>query len=481
MWRFVLSLLLLTLVSGCAPKNRRKLIVLLSVDTLNQSALRAFDPNAPELPNLDQFSRQSVRYANAYSSASWTLPAHASLLTGLYPDRHGLTTGPWASSNGKGEHLQLSQTIWTLANSLRQGGYQTVAFTDEVFVSSRFGLDTGFDRYDKKANSTFGRSLKVPRDGRRSRVAGAALFDRAIALLSERQSDSPPLFLFLHTYAVHDYSVKRSWDTRDLGHEGKEDYYYQCLIGAQTCTDEDWKWLSSLYTAELVHLDKGFGRLLDAIETTGQRDKSIIILVSDHGEGFDPELQRISHGGRLHEDLVRIPVLVQAPGGKAGVRHAPISLVDIAPTILELVGLTAPGDVDGRAFTESLYRDGDVQPRTLFAMEHAYWWKDGTRQRSEKIRKKPVSLAVIEGDTWYIRGVTGEQLYDMKTDPAQLNNQAALITHIQQLEDLRATAGRRGTVTKDQRLLPEDQHLMEQLRSLGYLHGGRSSPKPDSR
>jgi arylsulfatase A-like enzyme len=197
----VAALLVVAGVTYWSGTKSARNVIVLSVDTLSVSALKAFNPAAAELANLDDFSGESLRFVNAYSPASWTLPAHGSLLSGLYPDRHGAVD----------PRTKISSRVTTLAMYLNEAGFETVAFTDGAYVDYEYGFNAGFDRYDDwVADPEWRINLTLPRDGKRDPVSGANLFDRAIAYLSDHQTGQLPFFLFLHTYAVHDYFIVRS-------------------------------------------------------------------------------------------------------------------------------------------------------------------------------------------------------------------------------------------------------------------------------
>jgi arylsulfatase A-like enzyme len=143
--------------------------VLISIDTLSRSALSSFDSSATARPALDALARESVRFTRAYSTAAWTLPAHASLLTGLYPDRHGATTFD----------VGIEPSAPTLAERLRAAGYETVAFTNGGLVSDWFGLGRGFERYDERVEpGAASAAIDLPRDGRSVDIPGMRLFER---------------------------------------------------------------------------------------------------------------------------------------------------------------------------------------------------------------------------------------------------------------------------------------------------------------
>src|SRR5262249_20294167 len=167
---------------------------LISVDTLRRDALNAFDADAAPLANLDAFAAESVRFERAASAASWTLPAHGSLLTGLYPERHGATD----------PRVAIATDVPTLAEQFRAGGYETIGLTQGGYVGRRFGFDRGFDRY-----------VDDPSSFPDTADALHSTFDEAAALVA-RRTDPRPLFLFLHTFSVHDYFMLRAFSVAQL-------------------------------------------------------------------------------------------------------------------------------------------------------------------------------------------------------------------------------------------------------------------------
>jgi len=186
----------LALACGWLGRARPRNVVPISVDTLGRGSLRPFRRDAAELPNLDGFAHRSVIFESALSPAAWTLSAHASLLTGVYPDRHGATD----------PRRRIAPKRPTLAQELRQAGLETGAFTDGGYVDRRFGFAAGFDRYDNWGRDPDRRpGLSVPRGGAPDPQPGSTLFDRPIDHLAQRHLGDPPFFLFLRTYAVHDH------------------------------------------------------------------------------------------------------------------------------------------------------------------------------------------------------------------------------------------------------------------------------------
>jgi len=198
----------------------------------------------------------------------------------------------------------------------------------------------------------------------------------------------------------------------------------------------------------------------------GLWDTSLIVFTADHGEGFDPARGRMHHGGRLHEDLLRVPLWVHGPGLAAHDVQEPVSLVDVMPTLLELAGAPIPSDLDGRSFARTLRGDPPARrARPLYASEYYYAWWHGARIQTDRIRTSPNALAVIEGDRWFLWSPRDEELYDIASDPHQQHNLAGT-TNATELRGL-AEARRVGRVATP-RIERMDESLRAQLEALGY-------------
>jgi arylsulfatase A-like enzyme len=420
-------------VSGRHPN-----LVVISIDTLRATSLRAFSAGAAKLPNLEAFASRSVRCSHAHTTAPWTLPAHASLLTGLYPDRHGATH----------TDLRIASPEPTLAETLRAAGFENVAFTDGGYLDQGFGFDRGFHTYDE--GGTLGGDRYPRRKG-----GGVDAFRRARAFLAERSSDAP-LFLFLHTFVLHDYfksgAVRRG-------------FALKCLLGQRACSTETWQQLESMYAARLTRLDRDFGMLMEALDRLAADAPTLVVLVSDHGEGFDHRRGRIHHAGRLHSDQLRVPVLLHGPDLVPGELESPVSLVDIMPTALEILGVEGVDGLDGRSLVSAI-RGEPLPPRQLFAMDHQFSWNAGARRTESTPRSDPWSIAVIDGESWYIDGPQGEELYDTARDPGLTAPLAINGVGVA----LRSIAAERRMANRghgDPR--PIDPKLKEDLRALGYV------------
>ena len=444
--RFLLALSLL-LLGACGGGGGGPNVILISVDTLRRDALRAYEPSVAPLEHLDRFAAECVRYENGLSVASWTLPAHASLLTGVYPDLHGATD----------RRVTLTGEVDTLAATLAGQGYETVAFTGGGFLDAKYGLGRGFARYEAKTHGK-----QDPAEDMQG------LLGRVRGFLAGRGESRRPLFLFLHTYAVHNYYDARAEAARlaDVAAPRGRKHYVDCVLGRQSCGEASWEELERLYRAELELFDQGFGELVAALDSAGLWKDSLVLLVSDHGEGFEPARARIHHGGRLHRDQLAIPFLVRAPGAAPRAEAAPVSLVDVMPTVLELAGAPPRAALDGRSLAANLRSGAPLEARALLAMEHYFAWDGGKRATAEDVKVLPLELAVIDPEGWYITGAGADQLY-APGDAAQRENrcdEAAAAAY-------RARSGQRPFPRAESAAAEEDEGLGHSLDVLGYGGG----------
>jgi arylsulfatase A-like enzyme len=428
--------------TACKSRPAAPNVVLVSIDSLGAKWLSP-PPGEVGPVALAALAQQGVSFTRAYSPASWTLPAHASLFTGLYPDRHGATD----------ERRQLSPDAPTLAETLKRLGYRTVAFTDGGFLHSVFGMARGFDRYDEHDSS--GRAVPVPRDGAPHPRTRHATFDRALAYLEAPEVRREPLFLFLHTYALHDFYLPRQAADGDA---------LPCLLGRTECDDAQWGELQDRYRSELARVDVAMGRLVQAIRRL--RGPTLLIVLGDHGEGLDPRIGSLHHGGNLDPSLLHVPLLVVGPAVRPLAVTDPVSLVDVFPTIVELVGGKPPTDVDGRSLRGAL-GGRPLGPRVLLAMEHSFSWTEGGIHMAPEARVEPTLKAVTDGKLWLVTGGNnGEVAYsldDKDGTPRRIPPDGVP-------EALRRRLLARGRVAGEGTAQPPlSESVREQLRALGYV------------
>jgi arylsulfatase A-like enzyme len=371
------------------------------------------------------------------------------MLTGLYPHRHGATD----------PRVLMSPEVATLAETLRGAGYETLAVTGGGFLGADYGLERGFDEYDAwlLEDGTFAEAAAEP-------------FDRAIAKLRERKTQERPLFMFVHTFSVHDYFFLHEWAVRGLaGPPARQPGdYRQCLLGTLACDDADWQTLRALYAAEVQHVDAAFGAFMTALGEARLLDRAVVVVTSDHGEGLDPARRRIHHGGRLETDVVRVPLLIRAPGAAPRTIDAPVSLVDLFPTLADAAGVAVPRGLDGLSLLPSL--SGGAPPpadRALIAEEHAFAWWSGVRVQTQSVQAEPLARAVARGDRWYIDHLDDGVVYD--TSPGA-DETRPLAAEDPSRAALRSIADARIAARVETPPHERTEELEAQLRALGYAH-----------
>jgi arylsulfatase A-like enzyme/Tfp pilus assembly protein PilF len=302
-------LVLALLIAACRETPRHPPnVLLITVDTFRADRL------GRNTPALTALARESIRFDSAGSPVPLTLPAHASLMSGLLPLHHGMR------NNGIGVFPAAHQT---LAERFGSSNYRTGAFVGSFILDHRFGLDRGFERYDDEIVRNVTDSSGTFDAERR----GSEVVDRALAWL--RQTDARPFFAWVHLYDAHaPYAPPPPYP--------------------QT------------YDGEVAYVDAQIARLLGAID----RGNTIIAIVGDHGEALG-EHGELTHGLLLYEPTLHVPMIIAAPSLAPRVIRTPVSTIDLAPTIASLAGVAFANPVDGRDL--DLRTGREPQPMTMYA------------------------------------------------------------------------------------------------------------------
>jgi arylsulfatase A-like enzyme len=284
--------------------------VLIDIDTLRADRLSCYGSERPTSPALDAFAADGAAvFLDASSTAPWTLPATASMLTGLSPNQHGAVM----------EEQAIAASVPSLAQLLREAGYETRALTAGGYLLPGFGFDAGFDAYTCRAGW----------------VPDAAEVE---ALLTDRRSDRP-LFLFVHTYMVH---APYSADTRFLDETSRRSAFVGRAItrddvigpvndGKLVLGEGDQRYVENLYEAGIARMDDSLGRVLDAIDRAVPRSHVLVLITSDHGEelfehggaGAPADPVRGSAPRPAHRPIPGRPAGRTAPGAREPARHRP--------------------------------------------------------------------------------------------------------------------------------------------------------------
>ncbi len=397
-------------------------VLLITLDTTRADRLGCYGYAAALTPTLDQLASEGVLFERAYSPAPLTLPVHATLFTGLYPPEHGLRT------NGRGK---LDPSLPTLAKSLVERGYDTGAFVASFVLDAKFGLDPGFTTYDDDLSSG-----EPTEDALHRQRDGAVVVDSALRWLSNLREK--PFFCWVHLYDPH------------LPYQPREDEFGD-------------RFRHSPYDAEIAYADQQIARLLAHLRETKQDQHTVVVVVGDHGEGLGEHIE-LSHGYTLYNSTQHVPLICRFPGRfVAGKREtAPVSLVDLYPTLCGLLGIKDTTSTLGRSLISSL-RGGRLTPGESYAGTDDPFLQNGwSPQRS------------LTTERWkYVRSTIPE-LYDLMVDPRETRNLAAtdeeqVALMDQMLVDLEARMETR--VAAEVQLNPRERRA---LQSLGYLGGGSS-------
>jgi len=331
-----LVVLAAALASACGPSASSPpppSILLISIDTLRADHVGLYGYARDTTPFLDRFARQALVFEHAFSSAPWTLPAHMTMLTGLFPAQHGVVA----------EDLALAPGIPLLAERLRTAGYQTLGLYYPCWIGPRHGFERGFD---------------VFREHRTVEEARAHVAEELA-----RRDPTKPTFLFLHLFDVHDGPLPTGEHLIYASPPPYEDFFMpgaaaklphvapEVLWESTNGLDEEQRAaLVALYDGGIRHVDANLELLFDALEKDGFLAHTLVVVTADHGESLG-QRGRLDGHGELAQEGLHVPLLVRAPdGARAGTRVAtPVHLGDIVPTLLEAAGLPADERLPGRS------------------------------------------------------------------------------------------------------------------------------------
>jgi len=374
-------------------------VVLITVDTLRADALGSFRDRRPHLaeldkaatPRLDALASEGVRFVNASTPLPKTPEAVASLMTGLYPERHGL----------RNLFRTLDPATTTVAEVLRAAGWVTRAVTTNLLIGRWSGVAQGFDRFQGKAGLRgqvtglsvvdlldaiapwlIQRELNRFESLRSSRETAGETTTRALGMLGEIQGG--PFFLWVHYLDPHwPYWPPQPFRDRvdpapgtpfplyeDVaeGHPPIGEVVFRNRLPRETNSRA-----FSLYAGEVGYTDDEIGKLVDAVRARPGGDSTIIVVTADHGEGLGEHDFYFSHGAEVYDSSLRIPLIIAARGkGRGASVSSNVSLVDLCPTILEMAGAPIPPGVEGISLVPLLGGGSDAASRGEFEERPVY-------------------------------------------------------------------------------------------------------------
>jgi arylsulfatase A-like enzyme len=381
-----------------------------------------------------------VNFQRAITQAPWTIPAFASVLTGLYPHEHGALE----------LHHSLPRHNVTLPEILREAGYETFGVVSHMFLQEFRGFRQGYDRYDE-GPTQIGDVHRI--------ITSGAVTESALEFL--RGERDRPFFLFAHYFDPHyEYRDHERWRLAD-GYDGwfRDQLDFENLLkNGRLLREEDLKWLIDLYHEELLHTDVAVGRLLDHLEQSGLMETTLVVVVADHGEEFR-EHGGFGHTASLHQEVLHVPLIVADPDMGSLDVAVPVETRAVFATVLQRLGLSGGGE---SLLQVALAPESD-EPRRAYSCT----WLGATDPRHGKRFQK---ASLVEDDWKVVFDMTRQDtlLYDLANDPRGLR----------QVNDLERKQAMRRTldewISKMQRSAAEgeraalDAKVLEGMRALGY-------------
>jgi len=406
-------------------------VLLITIDTLRSDHLGCYGYRQIKTPNIDGLARDGIRFEKAFTPVPITLPAHAALLSGTYPMYNGL-------HDFSGNKLNPAQP--TLASVLKQNGYSTGAVVAAAVLDSRFGLNHGFDFYYDHFD--FSRLLETNLDAMER--PGNVVVDEALKWLGKNSGKK--FFFWMHLYDPH--------------------------APYRPPTPYSQQYEARPYDGEIAFADAQVGRLLAFLKRQNLYNNTLIVLAGDHGEGLGEHGEK-THGFFVYNSTLHVPLLLKLPGNQALVaaspNRMPVTLVDVAPTVLGILKTAAPREMQGRNLQSSLRGKSteggsDLYAESFLARLHFNW----------------AELRAIQIGNYKFIETTKPEFYDVDQDPREIKNlydsKRALAAEYQRKLSQVVTQH-----TPDRQMAQEtglDPALAERLKSLGYaaVSGGAAKP-----
>jgi len=404
-------------------------VLLITLDTLRADYVSCYGSKKVSTPAIDGLAARGVRFAKAIAQVPLTTPSHASILTGTYPQVHGVR-----DMGG----FVLEKDVPTIASVLGQAGFDTAAFVGSAVLNRHYGLDRGFSTYvdQMKMESA---SEKLP--GVVAEVRGEVVTRRALDWLEKHQTSSPgkKFFLWAHYYDPH------------FPYDPPEPYRSEHS--------------SNLYAGEVAYTDAQIGKLVGWLSEAGLLERTLVVLLSDHGESLG-EHGEFTHGVFLYDSTMHIPMIIAGPGLPANrVVLQQVRSIDVEPTIADLLDLPAGDKAQGVSLKSSLVEGRE--PRSNYCYMETLYPKT-TLGWSE--------LRGMRTDEWKLIVAPKPELYRFSDDPAEAKN--VIAGHPADADRLQKkvweVAGPPQSLGKLEPK-PVDDERRRELDALGYVSSGRTA------
>jgi arylsulfatase A-like enzyme len=451
-------------------------ILLIVMDTVQADHLGAYGYERDTTPNLRDLARDSMVYTNAISASDITLTSHASLFTGMYPSWHGAYCDPRIAAYGRA----ISNQYPTVAELLHSGGYQTIGVAANLYLRADFGLERGFDQFHipRPVPMLAAENGFMLRNGMRRGLNlffDTAQFDRLYAMgedinttlfadLSGLSNPALPVFTFVNYMDAHfpyvppaPYNARYPGRRPEMTQGDLEDEQKVLTFGDGKAPGYRPHCVSQ-YDGGIAYLDRQIGDVVTWLKRRGAYDNTMIVITSDHGEAFG-ERHRVGHANSPYQNLLHVALVVKYPRQThRGTEERPVSLTDVAPTILQTAGVAVPPTMQGRSLTEGATRD--IFSETFpCPVAHSPDCPNGCTAR-----------AIFSSPYKFITSSNGHrELFDLGRDPTESRN-----LYIQQRELAAQLDGRLLQWMKSMPQQSRETHTvspedLRRLKSLGYV------------
>lgn len=451
-YRPALFAFLLGLLASCSgsEKAETRNVLVLSIDTLRSDALGCYGSDGGHTPNIDRLAEKGMLFRNAIAPMATTFPSHSSMFTGLYPRVHGVR---WNGNSLGEEHL-------TLAEILDAKGYDTGAFVSYKAMVSRGGLDQGFDVV---SDEVFDKTVDRIRSGEEvNRLA----FEYLDGLEGDASS-----FLWLHYFEPHspypltDYAQERMGDMEGPYADGATIEEFYALNKKTEQTEENLASIQALYDGRVRDADRLVGELIAGLEERGLLEDTILVVVGDHGQLLG-EHGRVGHGAILWQDALDVPFLIVDPrSGTVGEVETRVGVVDLMPTVLEMLDLHGFEGMQGRSLAAAVAGE-ELTDEVYFAEVRI------ADPRQERPEGQKDAVAVFHEHFKFSLDGGQETLFDLHNDqgestPLDLGEQAKLVQWMRPLAQFHTELSEEA-LTAGAALSPE---MLAELAALGYVDG----------
>jgi choline-sulfatase len=460
----IFALLATLLATGCGREHGN--VVLIMVDTLRADHLSCYGGEGARTPSIDGIAREGCRFTGVHSAAPTTLASTSSLMTSVYPRIHGALRND----------CSLNESNRTLAEVLRDAGWSTAGFAASFALTAGSGIAQGFLTYDESFSGRQGSYVPQRRAGE---------VNAAVARWLEA-GPQEPFFLFIHYFDPHvPYTPPAPWsgagneaDTTGITGSLEDVKLLKDYLGEGGAVDRRAERMRDLYRGEVEYTDHEVGVLLGLLEEQGLLENTLVVFTADHGETFWEHREMgeyFDHGYMVYETTTHIPLIIRRPGDvPAGMSaDAPASNIDIAPTVLDLLGVEAPGDFEGVSLVPAM-RGGTLPERPIFCEATKPY---GRIEYGAAFKNDFKPKCVWMGDLkliWMPFYDDRQELYDLARDPGELDDLT---------QDGRADERARGMRTVLERWAHEgsllarnsrsrvDPRTRSMLKALGYVQG----------